>query len=461
MSIRPIGITFEDEMFNYETFLTAEAASGGSSLTVKSISGFAIDQILLIGELGDENSEIINTHAATAPSGTTITLASNLVKTHPPYTKVRTMLYNQVEISHASTTTGSKSVLDTIDIQPEAVETRYDDSTASSGYYFTRYKNSIDDSYSDYSDPIPYVGFGEDTVAFAVNYALKRNKLETFTNFIDYQFCLDEINSCLQFITGKLKGWSKLLVLNYVAGQTSRGTNKVALPSDIWENKGTKSILEARIGDSIVLEKKGWLELEDEMEGVTSTQVTTEASAGATSLAIDNSYDFDDSGSVNIYISGTLYTLTYTGVTRSATAGHLTGIPASGTGAITVTIPADTYVWQGEGEGSPEVFSVDSDGNLVFYPLADSTYDNLNIYLDYWTGTTEIDSDADTLDHFRYDAVKHWLTWAIRAQLKNDGRRDFSDGDYLQFSQILADYIRNEYPSHRHHRGTNINTISY
>jgi hypothetical protein len=80
------------------------------------------------------------------------------------------------------------------------------------------------------------------------------------------------------------------------------------------------------------------------MEGVKHTQVTTEAVATQTTLEIDNSYDFDDSGSVNLFISGTLYTITYTGVTRSATAGILTGIPASGDGSITVTIPVDTDI---------------------------------------------------------------------------------------------------------------------
>jgi len=461
MAVRPIGLTIEDEMFVYETYLTAEAASGASTLTVKSITNFAINQVLLVGELGDENSEIIKTHGSTAPSGTTITLVSNLVKTHTPYTKVRVMLYNQVEISHATTTTGTKTVITTIAIQPESVETRYDDSTYSSGYYFTRFKNDITTTYSDYSDPIPYSGFEQNTVSFAINYALKRNKLKTFTEFIDYEFCIDEVNACLQFITGKLKGWTKLLKTNYIAGQTTRGIHKIALPSDIWENRGIKSILGVRIGTDIDLDPKIISEVEDEMQGVVVTQVRTEATAGQTTLEIDNSYDFEDSGSVNVYISGTLYTLTYTGVTRSATAGVLTGIPASGTGSITVTIPVDTYVWFGEDEGEPECFTVDGDGNLVFWPLCDDSYDNLNIYMDYWTGPTEVDSDADELDVFRDDAVKHWLTWAIRMQLKNDGKRDFTDGDYIQFSQILADYIRNEIPAHRKKRQPKINSISY
>jgi hypothetical protein len=446
-----------------ETFLTAQASSSGTTLTVQSIVGFAVDQILLIGELGDENSEIIKTHASTAPTGTTITLASALTKTHDIYTKVRIIPYDQLEIHHATTTTGEKTLLDTIDIQCDSQETRYNDTTKSSGYYFTRLKNTISPAtYSDYSDPIPYAGYGENTVGFAINYALKRNKMESFTNFIDYQFCIDEINACLDFITGKLKGWTNLLKLNEIIGQTERGVLVLGdMPSDIWENKGNKSILDLRIGTSTALDYLIWSDLEKKMEGVYHTQVRTEAAVGSTTLEIDNSYDFASSGSVNVYVSGTLQTITYTGVTRSSTEGVLTGVPASGTGSITATIPVDTDVWSGETEGEPVYYSINSDSEVVIWPLPDSSYRNLNGYMDYWTGATKIDSDNDTLDMFRYDGIKHWLTWAIRMQNENNGKRDFNDGDYLQFMQILADKIRNEKPAHRHKRGANVNSITY
>jgi len=462
MAIRPIGLTIEDEMFKYETYLTAEAAAAGTTLTVKSISNFTVDLILLIGELGDENSEIIKTHGSTDPTGTTITLLSGLVKTHTPYTKVRVMLYDQVEISHADTATGDKTTLDTIDIQPESPETRYDDSAKSAGYFFTRFKNTIGTTYSDHSDPIPYDGFTADTVAFAISYALKRNKLDAFTKYIDYEFCINEVNSCLQFITGKLKGWSKLLTLNAIIGQTTRGINIISLPSDIWENRGNKSIQDIRIGSGTGLIYKIWSEFEKKMEGTTVTQVRTEAAAGELTLEIDNSYDYPDSGTVNFYISGVLYTISYTGVTRSATAGVLTGVPAAGTtGAITVTIPVDTNIWTGESEGNPEYYTVDSDGYVRITPFPSASYDNLNVYMDYYTGATSVDSDVDSLDVFRYDAVKHWLTWVIRMQLKNNGKRDFTDGDYIQFFQIITDYVRNEIPAHRKKRGVNLNQIKY
>jgi len=460
MSIRPIGVTIDDELSSYETYLTAEVLSGVGALTVKSITGFAINQILLIGELGDENSEIIKTHGSTAPTGSTITLAANLAKSHSPYTKVTVLLYDQIEFSHADSIVGTKTVAATSAIQADAEDTRYDDATYSSGYYFTRYKNSITSVFSDYSDPIPYSGFDQNTVSAVIEYAMNRNKMDGYTDNVNYKFCLDEINICLQEITGKMKGWTKLLKLNEVIGHTARGINSIGLPADIWENRGTKSITSVRMGDT-ELDYKIWSKFEEEMHGAINTEVRTQATSGAITLEIDNSYDFADSGSVNVYISGTLHTITYTGVTRSATAGVLTGIPATGTGSITVTIPVDTEVWQGESEGKPNCYSVDGEGNLRYWPLADATYQNKNIVADYYTGPTKVDSDADTLDAFRYTAVNFWLTWAIRMQIKNDGVRDLNDGDYVKYTQTVSDYIIAEVPAHRKKRGVKLNSIRY
>src|SRR5579872_3970102 len=65
-----------------KTFLIADSASGSSTITVRNITGFAVNQILLIGEPGLQGSEIIKTHSSTAPSGSTITLAANTALAH-------------------------------------------------------------------------------------------------------------------------------------------------------------------------------------------------------------------------------------------------------------------------------------------------------------------------------------------------------------------------------------------
>lgn len=458
--MKTIKAPIKKEIFSYDTYVTAQATAGVGTLTVKSITNFAVNQVLLIGDLGGEGSEIIKTHATTTPTGTTITLASNLVFTHPIYTKIQVLAYDQVEFSKASTTTGVKTVMATSNINAASLETIYQDSTATSGYYFYRFKNSITTTYSDYSDPIPFDGFDFDTVDTAIRYALKRNKLSGYTDIVDFPFCIEEINNCLRYISGKLKRWSKLQNFDYVLGQTARGTNEFTLPTDIWETENNKSILNVRIGKHYNLTWVNKEEWDEWQYGVLHTQVTTEASAGDTTLEIDNSYDFDDSGTVTVFISGTQYDITYTGVTRSATAGVLTGVPASGTGSITVTIPVDTNVWQGHSEGRPSYYTVFG-GKLYIWYLPDATYDNYNVYIDYYTAPTSVDSEGDTLDAFRYEAVKYWLTSAIRDQVKNDGRRNLKDGDYIWANQIISEYIRNEVGAHRKKTWPRQNGIIY
>jgi hypothetical protein len=195
----------KSDIFSYDTYVTSQATAGAGTLTVKSIINFAINQVILIGNLGGEGSEIIKTHASTAPTGTTVTLASNLVFTHPIYTKIQVMAYDQVEFSKAATTTGAKTVLSTMGITAGSLETVYQDTSATSGYYFYRFKNSITTTYSDYSDPIPYDGFDDNTVEKAIKFALKKNKLDGYTSSVDFDYCIDEINSCLRYVTGKLK----------------------------------------------------------------------------------------------------------------------------------------------------------------------------------------------------------------------------------------------------------------
>jgi len=451
--IKPI-ISNIDDVFSYNTSLLLPATVGGNTISVKSIVGFAINQILLIGELGAEDSEIIKTHASTAPTGNTITLASNLLFTHPVYTKITVLLYDQIEYSHSTDKVGaSKTLLNTtlgnglVALTGDSTEVRWDDTQFNSGYYWARYKNSISGVFTDYTGPIPYGGYDANTVGGVIAKALKRCHLKEFSEYIDYDFCLDEINECLRYISGKLKKWAKLQEFGYVLGQTSRGVYKYVLPDNIAENENNKSIFNIHIGKDSPLKFKTIGEWnEDVMKSVKRSEVRTQAVAGQTTLEINNSYDFASASTVNVYIAGQIYTISYAGVTRSDTAGVLTGIPTSGKGAITVTIPVATNVWQGEGETKPRFYTIY--GGYLYIELPQALYSNQNLYIDYETTPDVVTSDEDVLDTFRFDAVLHWLVWVINAQQKNKGKRDMQDADYTQFSQILSDYIRNELLAH-------------
>ena len=455
-----------------QLILDTDAAAGATSITVKSITGVAINNILLFRDIGNEHSEIVAAHASTAPTGNTITLvAAGLVEAHPAGTVIYIIPWNQVRFYNSATEVDANSDASTLtalaaaqNIDPTQVENIYIDTTISSGYFYHRFSDSINTVNDVYSDAIPYgafqVQFAENEVGYILDF-IKRKLGHEWDERFSKQTAMDEINACLRYIQGKLKRFSRYLITDYVLGQTARGVFDYALPTDIYDNETNKSVLQARIGTATdpltPLDEK---EFDTQMQDVAHTQVRTQATAGQTTLEIDNSYDFDDDGSVNIYSSNTADAITYTGVTRSATAGVLTGVPASGTGAITATHAVDQNVWQNENEGEPIYFNVRS-GRLRIWPLSSSTWINKNVFLDYNEEATSVNSESDTIDAPRYDMVKHWLLAQGKAYWRNNGNLDIKDGDFIMFGDILKSAIRTEVSGQKYKMHPKINTIDY
>lgn len=437
-----------------ETFLTADMAVG-TTLTVKDITGFAIAKFVWINPF-QVNSEIIAMHASTAPTGSTLTLAATTVYAHVTGEPVYYVEFSAVEVSHAATLTGSKSVLATPSLIARDKETIYLDTTQTTGYYFARYKNVTATTYGDYSDGVAYAGWATNTVGYMIESALSDLSLQ-LSEKISIDDCYRWINKGLREIKGKVRRWTEHFVYNYVAGQVSRGTNVVTMPTNIYDGETNNSIEAVRVGDGGALTYLDPGAFDTQLDDVHVTQVTTQAVATDITLAIDNSYDYDDSGTVTVYISGVKYDITYTGVTRSATAGVLTGIPASGTGSITVTIPVDTYVWQNEEEGTPEVYTV-RNGAIEFWPLVNADQDNQNVYLDYNTEATDVNSEGDEIDYQRFDMLEAYLTWRMWCKSENDGKLDQANGYYKTYKEYLNDAIR-IMPTHKSSTGPNVNRM--
>ena len=472
MPIRRIYADINELIDGAETLvLDADAAAGASTITVKNITGAAINNILFFRYPGSESAEIVATHASTAPSGTTVTLAATLVRSHPAGTIIYIIRANTVRFYHSTTEVDANADDSTLtalaaaqNIDPTLTRNFYDDSAQTSGYYYFRFIDSVNTVNLLYSDAMPFgtyeVSFAENEVGYLLEQVRRKLGHEWDERF-SKQAAMDEINACLRYMQGKLKHWSKYHVADYVMGQTARGTFDFALPSDIYDNETNKSILNVRLGTSdlplIPVDEKEWDSL---LQGVVFTQIRTLAVVGGTTLAIDNSYDFDDDGTVHVYTSNAQDEITYTGVTRSATAGVLTGVPASGDGAIGAAHAVDTYVWQNELEGQPRYFNV-KNGRLRMYPLVDSTWDNKNVLLDYNEQATAVDSESDTIDAPRYDAVKHWLLWQGKNYWRNNGKSDTKDDDFLLFGDIVKAAIRTEVSGQKYKMKPKINTINY
>ena len=81
--------------------------------------------------------------------------------------------------------------------------------------------------------------------------------------------------------------------------------------------------------------------------------------------------------------------------------------------------------------------------------------------MDYNEEVTKVDSESDTLDAPRYDAVKHFLLAQGKAYWRNNGTLDVKDSDFVMFQDILKSSIRTEVSGQRWKMHPAINEISY
>jgi hypothetical protein len=449
--------------------LDADVASGASSLTVKSILGAAANDIVLLREPGNELAEIGSISGA--PSGNTVALLAAVAESHPAGTTVYIIKANKVQFfwsaaeADANTDDSTLTALAAAqNIDPTTIRNFYDDTVKTTGYYYYQFSNSVASVDLRYSDAIPWgtgeAKFARDHVGYILESVRRKLSCEWDDRF-SKETAMDEINACFNYIQGKLKRWSRYLKKDYVLGQTARGTFKFTLPDDIYDDQSNKSILQLRINgqdDPLkYLDEKEWDQV---IAGVKHTPVRTQAVATDVTLEVDNSYDFDDDGTLHIYTGGTLDEITYTAITRSATAGVFTGVPATGDGAIGATHAVDTEVWQGESEGEPMYFTV-KNGEIFIYPLCDETWENKNVLMDYNTEATAVDSESDTVDAPRYDMVREWLLWKGKSYWRNNGKDDIKDDSFLLFNDMLRSAIRTDISGQKYKMRPKINQISY
>ena len=425
------------------TFLTTDIASASGTLTVQSISGFAVNQILLIGEIGSEKTEIIKTHASTAPSGNTITLASNTVYSHQKGVKVYIIPYDQYELSHATSDGGSKTLLNTtlgsgiIAINPEANETYYYDNEYSSGGYYVRKKDSINSIFSEYSDYIPYTGYADNSV-----YSIKHRALlqlgEKIGNLITDEFLNESLWEARRDLDQEIKRWSFRTSFNTDIGDISEGAYSVAVPSTLRNPDSPQNILGLRLGDDgrnlTYISKRKW---DEWYQGTPHTTVATQPSVGATSIVLTDTNDFADSGSIQIGSNSITYTA------NDTSTNTLSGIPSSGDGSITATHAVGTDVWQNISFATPSYYTIFED-TIYFNVPFENSLDGMNIYMDFYRTLPTYDSDGDTLDEPEYDMFVSYLKWRIK-DLKAKGKlKAENDSDYREWVRRKGKLIRKE-----------------
>ncbi len=416
---QPVRIPLYDLLVDpgASTILTSDTASGSSTLTVKNITGFAINQVILIGEPGNEGSEIIKTHTATAPTGSTITLVSNTIFPHSSSTPVRVIRYDSVEIYTSPTVGGTKTLVTTQSLSADSKTTDYVDSS-SSGYYYARFKNTIGTAtYSDYSDPAPVGGYTQLSARSLIDNALGMINKETSSVLSD-EYGFQQINNCQMEVLREYKRWSFMEVFNANIGESSVGVWKIALPTDCDDQFTNKSIWNFRLGkeDNMVwVDKEKWNDITTQI--ATST-LSLAINIGDSTITLTDSSDFSDGGTV--YITDHSYQFT----ANDRTTGVLTLSAVS----TTANSLGDT-VFQGASFGNPVFFTI-FPGYIYFYPVCGTDYDQRNLYLDYYKKITTITSDSDETVIVDPTLVQYYLAWKFLLRL-NSGTSDENSNSFL------------------------------
>lgn len=426
------------------TFLTESLVAGGSTLAVQSILGFenldtSSGKIVCIGEIGNERTELLRTSNTSGQNPSQaykwVYLRDVLNFDHPQDTKVYIIDWNRVEAQHATTVSGSKSTIRAypIQISPDQQETVYTDNTQTTGFYFTRFNETVGNTNSDWSDPIPYNGYDDNMV-----FSIKARALRGLGEEIDGQVITHEfLNESLwearreyHKAPGKRPFRRKY---NAIIGTALTGSYRIELPADVEKSYGAENVYGVRIGPNANMrfyDKKEW---DFDYRNIPHSTLTTAYNTGARDLYVASARDFAESGVVSIEGTNISYS-------EKSNSGGTLRISSDGLWNGS----AGSDVWQNVSYGLPSRFTVwaDPQGSAYIYfnrPI-ETSYIGMNIYADYYRTLVGYDSDADTLDEPEYDMYVDYLKAKIKHR-KDKGASDITkDPDFKlwQFKKTTA-----------------------
>ncbi len=399
------------------TEVTSPLTAAGTTLTEADNNGFADNDWFILGEVGDNKTEECDVNGAVT-RGTSMTITNTTKFDHEIHSPVTKVLERGIKIYGAATDGGTGTLIasvdaitspiaDAVSIQWNRQNTEYTmiSTDTAYAYYFVKFTDGVTDSEA--SDYVLAAGLTYDTAEEIIMGGLRRvnAKIDPETDgLINREWLLDVFNDFQDEVTtfemttpsgNKIaKDWSFEVFENNTSLTLTQNENKYAL-SGLTETlkygDSKTGLINAKLGTDILR----YIDIntyESRMTDKIRTEVATEASAGDTSIVLDDTYEFSESGTV--YIGAD--TVTYT--TNTESTSTLSGIPASGTGSITATRAVDTVVWQGVTPATPTLFTIFNGDillptppkeSLVGYKIKIKGYKKLDRLTDF-SQTTEI-----------------------------------------------------------------------
>ena len=177
---------------NQETRLTADVAALATSSTVENNTGFATNDYVVFGALGEEMTEIVKLTSTTGT--TTLGHTSGPVFAHAARTSVSQIKYNQAKIYTSDAEDGVYTLLTTVDLTLDQDATVYDDTTGTTAtWYKIKYYNSTTTGLSSYSVAVLGTGYTEDSL-----YMMTEEIMEEFGDAGGKDLSQDEVHRQLK-----------------------------------------------------------------------------------------------------------------------------------------------------------------------------------------------------------------------------------------------------------------------
>ena len=162
---------------DYEkSYLLDPVSADATTINVKNNERFAANQRIMIGEMGQERTEIVTVSAINSTNDTGLTVGQTKFS-HNADDPVYVLQFDQVKIYRSTTgVSGSYSNLATValDVDNDTLQTVYDDTTGLSTYHYKiTFYHSVSTLESAYSDAIPGGGFRRKQVGYIVDEILQ------------------------------------------------------------------------------------------------------------------------------------------------------------------------------------------------------------------------------------------------------------------------------------------------
>ncbi|MFA6078103.1 MAG: hypothetical protein WC724_03775 [Candidatus Paceibacterota bacterium] len=422
------------------TFIVTDVASGVTTFTVENGLKFSNANYLVVGNFGSEKAEIVKITGT--PTATSISLTAVTKHPHNRGEKLQFIPYNQIilEYSTDGTTYGA---LTTLDIRADSTETYYNHTAGLSTYYYrARFSNATSAGISSDSDELIATGYAENSAGAIIRDALISTGEKMDDEVFTKEFLLraldegrDEIDMHEQ--AGR---WSFRTEFDFDAGDCIPGRNTLTLPTNLRDLETSKHILSVRIGkDKLPLDWSDKIEMNTWYQGVAHSTLNGAILAGATSILLTSSGDFDESGAVDISaesITETLDNVDYSTNTESTkTLGTVTN--------VAVNHASGRDVWQGASFGVPTAYTVDN-GVMTFNQPFDDDTAGENIYLDYYKKKEVANSFGDTLDENFYRIYLPYMRYRLKLR-KNPSMNIQTDPDYIAWVQKREAQISKEF----------------